>query len=102
VLILGIILFGLVVGWLAQFILGRDGQAIDWTTALIAGLGGSFVGGLLFSLLAGDGLAFKPSGVIGSIIGALLITAIWQWFATKKRTETRAAAKKAARSGRHH
>jgi uncharacterized membrane protein YeaQ/YmgE (transglycosylase-associated protein family) len=102
VLILGIILFGLVVGWLAQFILGRDGQATDWTMALVAGLAGSFVGGLLVSLLAGDGLALKPSGLIGSIVGALLITAIWQWFADKKRTETRAAAKKAARSGRHH
>ena len=36
------------------------------TLALVAGLGGSFVGGLLASLLAGDGLAFKPSGIIGS------------------------------------
>ena len=101
-LILGIILFGMLVGWLAQFILGRDGQATDWTMALVAGLGGSFVGGLLASLLAGDGLALKPSGLIGSFVGALVITAIWQWYATKKRTEARAAAKQAARSGRHH
>ena len=101
-LILGIIVFGMAVGGLAQLVLGRDGRTIDWTMALVAGLGGSFVGGLLFSLLAGDGLALKASGLIGSFVGAVIITAIWQWYATKKRTETRAAAKQAARSGRHH
>jgi uncharacterized membrane protein YeaQ/YmgE (transglycosylase-associated protein family) len=90
------------VGWLAQFILGRNAGTTDWTMALVAGLAGSFVGGLLASLLAGDGLALKPSGIIGSIVGALIITAIWQWYATKKRQEARAAEKKAARSGRHH
>jgi uncharacterized membrane protein YeaQ/YmgE (transglycosylase-associated protein family) len=102
VLILGILLFGFIVGWLAQFILGRSAGTTDWTMALVAGLGGSFVGGLLASLIAGDGLALKPSGLIGSIVGALIITAIWQWYATKKRQDARAAEKKAARSGRHH
>lgn len=101
-LILGIILFGLLVGWVAQFILNRDGETTDWTMAIIAGLGGSFVGGLLFSLIAGDGLALKPSGLIGSIVGALVITAGWQWYATRKLKKSREAAKKAARSGRHH
>jgi len=102
VLIFGLIGFGALVGWLAQFILGRAAYTTDWGMALIAGLGGSFVGGLLASLLAGDGLDFRPSGVIGSIVGALIITAIWQWYANKKRTEGREAEKKAARSGRHH
>jgi uncharacterized membrane protein YeaQ/YmgE (transglycosylase-associated protein family) len=105
VLILGIILFGLLVGWLAQFILGRGStttNTTDWTMAFVAGLGGSFVGGLLASLLAGDGLSLKPSGLIGSIAGALIITAIWQWYATRKRNAAQAAEKQAARSGRHH
>jgi uncharacterized membrane protein YeaQ/YmgE (transglycosylase-associated protein family) len=102
VLILGIIGFGVIVGWLAQFILGRDGRPTDWGMALVAGIGGSFVGGLLFSLIAGDGLALKPSGIIGSVVGALIITAVWQWYAGRKRAAERAAAKKAARSGRHH
>jgi uncharacterized membrane protein YeaQ/YmgE (transglycosylase-associated protein family) len=102
VLILGILLFGFLVGWLAQFVLGRGAYATDWTMALVAGLGGSFVGGLLASLIAGDGLALKPSGIIGSIVGALIITAIWQWYASKKRAAAREAEKKAARSGRHH
>jgi uncharacterized membrane protein YeaQ/YmgE (transglycosylase-associated protein family) len=102
VLILGIIGFGVIVGWLAQFILGRDGRPTDWGMALVAGIGGSFVGGLLFSLIAGDGLALKPSGIIGSVVGALIITAVWQWYAGRKRAAEDAAAKKAARSGRHH
>jgi len=102
VLILGILLFGFLIGWLAQFILGRGAYTTDWTMALVAGLGGSFVGGLLASLIAGDGLALKPSGIIGSVVGALLITAIWQWYANKKRQATREADTKAARSGRRH
>jgi uncharacterized membrane protein YeaQ/YmgE (transglycosylase-associated protein family) len=49
----------------------------------VAGLVGSFVGGLLASLIAGDGLAFKPSGVIGSIIGAIIVTAGWHWWSNR-------------------
>lgn len=75
-LILGILLFGLVIGAGAQFLLSRGSTDIDWATALIAGLVGSFVGGLLISLIAGDGLAFRPSGIIGSIVGAVIVTAL--------------------------
>ena len=56
-LILAIISFGMMIGAVAQWILGQNRRSggIDWAMALIAGLGGSFVGGLLFSLIAGDG-----------------------------------------------
>jgi uncharacterized membrane protein YeaQ/YmgE (transglycosylase-associated protein family) len=77
VLILGLIVFGMAVGWIAQLVLGGGGRGTDWGMALIAGLVGSFVGGLLVSLLAGDGLELRPSGIIGSIVGALIVTAIW-------------------------
>lgn len=77
-LILGLILFGMLVGWLAQVVLGKPGGSTDWTLALIAGLVGSFVGGLLLSLIAGDGLAIRPSGLIGSFIGAVIVTVVWQ------------------------
>jgi uncharacterized membrane protein YeaQ/YmgE (transglycosylase-associated protein family) len=76
-LILGIIVFGMFVGWLAQIILGAGSRQVDWRMALVAGLVGSFVGGLLISLLAGDGLDFRPSGIIGSIVGAVIVTAAW-------------------------
>ena len=79
-LILGIIGFGMLVGALAQLLLGTGNRGIDWGMALGAGLIGSFVGGLLFSLLAGDGLAFKPSGLIGSFVGAVIVTLLWRRF----------------------
>ncbi len=75
-LILGIIVLGLAAGWVAQLLLGRRGRRIDWGLALVAGLLGSFVGGLIASLIAGDGLALRPSGLIGSIVGAVLVTAV--------------------------
>ena len=76
-LILGIIVFGMAIGAIAQFILGRHGRRIDWTMAIVSGLVGSFIGGLLISLLSGDGIHLRPSGVIGSLAGALLVTGVW-------------------------
>jgi uncharacterized membrane protein YeaQ/YmgE (transglycosylase-associated protein family) len=84
VIILGIILFGMVIGAAAQFILRQTGGGVDWGMALGAGLLGSFVGGMLFSLLAGDGLDFAPSGIIGSIVGAIIVTLIWQWIRRRR------------------
>ena len=85
-LILGLILFGMLIGAGAQLILGREGGSVDWTMAIVAGLVGSFVGGLLISLLAGDGLALRASGIIGSLVGALIVTAIWRWAAGRSKT----------------
>lgn len=83
-LILAIIVLGMFIGAVAQFILGRDGQGVDWTMAIVAGLGGSFVGGLLISLLSGDGVDLKASGLIGSIVGAIIVTAVWRWYASRR------------------
>jgi uncharacterized membrane protein YeaQ/YmgE (transglycosylase-associated protein family) len=73
-LILFIIVLGMVAGWVAQLILGRG---TNYGEALVAGLIGSFVGGLLISLLAGDGLELRATGLIGSIVGAIIVLAIW-------------------------
>ena len=96
-LILAIILFGMVIGAGAQLILGRSHGRIDWTTAIVAGLLGSFIGGLLISLLSGDGLALRASGIIGSLVGALIITAGWRWW--EGRNKPTAADRAAKRSG---
>ena len=85
-LILGLILFGMLVGAGAQLILGKSANGVDWTLAFVAGLAGSFVGGLLISLLSGDGLQLRPSGIIGSVVGALLVTAGWQWYRRRSKT----------------
>jgi uncharacterized membrane protein YeaQ/YmgE (transglycosylase-associated protein family) len=88
-LLLGIILFGMLVGAGAQLILGRKGRGVDWGMALVAGIVGSFLGGLIVSLIAGDGLAFKPSGIIGSLAGALVTTAAWRWWQSRSSTPAR-------------
>ena len=79
-LIIAVILFGALVGAAAQLILGRSRKRIDWAKAFVAGLAGSFVGGLIISLLAGDGLELRPSGLLGSLAGAIIVTATWQWW----------------------
>ncbi len=83
VLILALILFGMLIGAGAQLILGRSDGVIDWPMAFAAGLAGSFVGGLLVSLLSGDGLALRPSGIIGSLAGAVIVTLVWRWSRTR-------------------
>jgi uncharacterized membrane protein YeaQ/YmgE (transglycosylase-associated protein family) len=87
-LIIGIVLFGMLVGAAAQLLLRTRGRAINWTIAIVAGLLGSFVGGLLISLLAGDGLALRPSGIIGSIGGAILVTLAWSYWQGRQRKVT--------------
>ena len=87
-LIIGIVLFGMLVGAAAQLLLRTRGRAINWTVAIVAGLLGSFVGGLLISLLAGDGLALRPSGIIGSIGGAILVTLVWSYWQGRQRKAT--------------
>ena len=83
-LILTIIVIGLAAGWIAQLVLSRDTG--NRGEALAAGLIGSFVGGLLGSLLAGDGLNIRPSGIIGTVFGAIVVLAIWGAIRGKSRS----------------
>jgi uncharacterized membrane protein YeaQ/YmgE (transglycosylase-associated protein family) len=75
VLILAILVLGLAAGWVAHLLIARHEKA-DWAQLLGVGIAGSFVGGLLVSLISGDGLALRPSGFIGSIVGATLVLII--------------------------
>jgi uncharacterized membrane protein YeaQ/YmgE (transglycosylase-associated protein family) len=96
-LLIGIILFGMIVGAGAQLVLGRLRGGVDWMMAIVAGLVGSFIGGLLISLLAGDGLDLRPSGIIGSLVGAIVVSAGWRWW--NGRNKPKAADRVATRSG---
>ena len=82
----------MVVGAAAQFILGREGGQVDWTMAFVAGIAGSFIGGLIINLINGDGLKLGPSGLIGSMVGALIVTAIWQAVNARKAAGTKSVA----------
>jgi uncharacterized membrane protein YeaQ/YmgE (transglycosylase-associated protein family) len=83
-LILALIAMGIVVGGLAQLLFGIPWREINWGMALASGLIGSFVGGLLISLLSGDGLDVRPSGLIGSLLGAMLVTIAWTALAQRR------------------
>lgn len=99
-LILAILGFGILIGGLAQLIVGRTGPGgrVDWGTAIIAGIAGSFLGGMIFSLIAGDGFSLKPSGIIGSLVGAIIITLGVSLYRNRQ-AKQQAEARKASRSG---
>jgi len=78
-LILTIIIVGLIAALLARVIVpGKQSMSIG--TTIVIGIVGSFVGGflgyLLFGKDAADGL-LQPSGIIGSIIGAIIVLLVW-------------------------
>ena len=77
-LIIAIILLGMLAGAAAQLIFRSGKRPINWPVAFVVGLIGSFVGGLLISLIAGDGLNLRPSGIIGSIVGAIVVTGVYK------------------------
>jgi uncharacterized membrane protein YeaQ/YmgE (transglycosylase-associated protein family) len=76
-ILLFILVWGMFTGWIAHLLLARS-QPVNWAELLVVGLAGSSVGGLLISLVSGDGLALRPSGLIGSILGAVVLLAAWQ------------------------
>ena len=73
--IIVMIVVGLIAGFLARAIVpGDDSMGIPATIAL--GIVGSLVGGFLGYLLFGRDLAdgaFQTSGIIGSVIGAIIV-----------------------------
>lgn len=77
--LLGLLLWGIAIGWIGQMLLGRARKPgrYDWYQALIAGAVGSLVGGVLGSLLMGEGLELRVGGVVSSIIGAVIVLLIW-------------------------
>ena len=74
--ILLFVLFGVVAGFLARAIMpGR--QAMGFVMTALLGIGGSFVGGFVGSMLTGRAVMdLHTSGLIGSVLGALAILAI--------------------------
>ena len=83
---LGFIIVMLIVGAIAGFIArllvpGRDSMGVGAT--ILLGIVGSFVGGFLGWAIFGKDLdegALQASGIIGSIIGAIIALLIWRAF----------------------
>jgi len=69
--IIGFIVVGLIAGFIARAVVpGKDDFGIIGT--IILGIIGSFVGGFLGSLIGDGGVDLTASGIIGSIIGAIV------------------------------
>jgi uncharacterized membrane protein YeaQ/YmgE (transglycosylase-associated protein family) len=79
-LILYLLIVGVIAGYLARLLVpGRDPMSFLQTVAL--GIVGSFIGGLLGYVLFNHDLdegALQASGIIGSIVGAVIALLIWR------------------------
>jgi uncharacterized membrane protein YeaQ/YmgE (transglycosylase-associated protein family) len=96
-ILLAWIVIALVAGFIADYLVGRARQYERWEL-FVVGMVGSFVGGAIFSFLeGGDLLALRPSGLIGSIIGAIVVLLIYG----PVRDRLRANAKPATPAGKN-
>jgi len=76
--ILALVLIPLVAGFVANLVVGKGKGFQNWEL-FVAGIIGSFVGGAIGNLIAGEGFNLHISGLLGSIVGAIIVLAVWGW-----------------------
>ena len=83
--IIGWVLFGLIVGFIARALVpGKDNIGLLATIGL--GILGSVVGGLVLSLFTGRISLSNPVGWIGSVVFAIILLVIYNKVTGRKRT----------------
>ena len=84
--ILILLIVGFIAGLIARALVpGNDSMSLVMTTVL--GVVGSFVGGFLGYVIFGNDIsegAFQPSGLIGSIIGAIVALIVYRMAVQKR------------------
>ena len=87
-LIVSLLVVGLIAGAVARLVVpGKQNLSILATIGI--GVVGSFVGGFLgYLLFRSDRTAgfFQPSGIFGSIIGAIIVLLLWLKFGDRSRS----------------
>ena len=85
--IIVMLIIGLIAGFVARAVVpGDDSMGIGAT--ILLGIVGSFVGGLLADLLFrsdSEDMGLAPSGLIGSIIGAIVVLLIYNAVTDRRR-----------------
>jgi uncharacterized membrane protein YeaQ/YmgE (transglycosylase-associated protein family) len=77
------LLFGLVIGALARFIVpGREPGG--WLISMVLGVGGAFLGGF-FGRVVGLYREGQPAGFVMSLLGAIVLVAVYHAITTRRR-----------------
>lgn len=72
----GWIVFGFIAGLIARAVIPGE-QKMGFIATTLLGVAGSFIGGFLANVLTGgDWFTFRSSGIVGSVIGAIVLLAI--------------------------
>ncbi len=89
--ILSLLIIGIIAGFIARLLVpGRD--PMGFLQTMVLGIVGSFVGGFLGYVLFGHDIqdgALQASGIIGSIIGAVIVLLVWRLVTHRNHTRTR-------------
>jgi len=87
--LIGALILGIVAGFLARALLpGRD--PMGFLATLLLGIGGALIGWYLFTGLLGIGDTdmFDLGGLVGAVIGAMILLAIYRTFVARGRSRT--------------
>lgn len=85
--IIWLMIFGFIAGGIARLLVpGGDGLGLGGT--ILLGIVGSFVGGFLFNALfvKGDQEGLQPSGLLGSIVGAIVVLLLYRVVTGRQRS----------------
>lgn len=77
--ILGWIIFGAIVGFIAKAIHPGD-ENLSFFKTILLGIAGSFVGGAINYLMGWGDYLLGSSGILMSVLGAVLVCYMWTKF----------------------
>jgi uncharacterized membrane protein YeaQ/YmgE (transglycosylase-associated protein family) len=94
-LIIYLLIIGVIAGYLARLLVpGPDPLGFFGTVLL--GIVGSFIGGFIGWAIFGKDLdegALQPSGIIGSIVGAIIALLVYRWVTSRRGVSHRTRAR---------